>query len=183
MSSIEAALNGWVDTIPRHRRFSTGLAEVTVHLNHREVRWDARPTDPTFFNQSVLLHAMFYSTQMLVHRPSLADLNPTILQGMTPALAICLNAAQGCIRVLDAHRRRGTGFIPQAQVRLGFPSPLREMFANGFQWQASVLQSSVFLLVSLWRFGNSVGPEAKMRGTYMSAVINAVRILKYHDTR
>jgi len=81
-----------------------------------KVRWDEDMTDPIFFNQSVLLHVMFYNIQILVHRPLMID--PTDPKAMTTSLAICLNAAQGCIRVMDTHRLRGTGFIPQIQVRL-----------------------------------------------------------------
>ena len=72
------------------------------------MRWDPNREDDLFLNQSAILYANYYQLQMVIHRefiPSprrpLANANLPL-----PSMAICVNAARACLRVLDVQHRR-----------------------------------------------------------------------------
>ena len=73
----------------------------------RSVRWDPSREDGVFFDQSAILYAYYYQTQILIHRPFIPKPDkPSPLS--FPSLAICANAARSCSHVVDLQKRRGS---------------------------------------------------------------------------
>ena len=73
----------------------------------RSVRWDPSRENDIFFDQSAILYAYYYQTQILIHRSFIPKPDkPSPLS--FPSLAICANAARSCSHVVDAQRRRGS---------------------------------------------------------------------------
>ena len=76
--------------------------------NHSiSVRWDPSRECDRFFDQSAILYAYYYQTQILIHRSFIPKPDkPSPLS--FPSLAICANAARSCSHVVDLQRRRGS---------------------------------------------------------------------------
>lgn len=71
------------------------------------VRWDPSKENDQFFDQSAILYAYYYQTQILIHRPFIPKPDkPSPLS--FPSLAICANAARSCSHVVDLQRKRGS---------------------------------------------------------------------------
>lgn len=69
------------------------------------VRWDPSRENDLFFNQSAILYAQYYQTQIFIHRPFIPKPGkPSPLS--FPSLAICANAARSCSHIVDLQRRR-----------------------------------------------------------------------------
>lgn len=69
------------------------------------MRWDPSRENDQFFDQSAILYAYYYQTQILIHRPFIPKPDkPSPLS--FPSLAICANAARSCSHVVDLQRRR-----------------------------------------------------------------------------
>ncbi|THU86590.1 hypothetical protein K435DRAFT_782789 [Dendrothele bispora CBS 962.96] len=82
---IDSALNNWMDNIPSH------------------LRWDPHCENETFFSQSVLLYAVYYWTQILVHRPFIPKPGESSVIHDFPSMAICVNAARSCLHIIESH--------------------------------------------------------------------------------
>ena len=108
VAQLDSALNKWVDSIPDHCKSfyytSTTTSSFTIHI---PVRWDPSRENGLFFDQSAILYAHYYQTQILIHRPFIPKPDkPSPLS--FPSLAICANAARSCSHVADLQRRRGS---------------------------------------------------------------------------
>lgn len=69
------------------------------------VRWDPSRTDPVLMLQSANLYAVYYSLQILVHRPFI--MTPDITSPLAfPSLSICANAARSTARMLAIVKQR-----------------------------------------------------------------------------
>lgn len=106
VTQLDSALNKWVDSIPDYcEPFST-------HPDNQlkssvPVRWDPSRENGLFFDQSAILYAHYYQTQILIHRPFIPKPDkPSPLS--FPSLAICANAARSCSHVVDLQKRRGS---------------------------------------------------------------------------
>jgi hypothetical protein len=91
------------------------------------VIWPSDHPDTLFFEQSAVLHCLYYYTRMLIHRPFIPGVS-SMVQSVSltsfyflacghgsfdvsylqdpQALGICAAAARACILVADTHRRR-----------------------------------------------------------------------------
>ncbi|VDC05616.1 unnamed protein product [Peniophora sp. CBMAI 1063] len=79
---IDSLLNNWAESVPEH------------------LRWDPKRADDLFFCQSAHLYLLYHELRIMVHRQSLAKLQPTPLS--SPALTICMNAARSLVHLLSA---------------------------------------------------------------------------------
>ena len=60
-----------------------------------------------FFDQSAILYAHYYQTQILIHRPFIPKPGrPSPLS--FPSLAICANAARSCSHIVHLQMKRGS---------------------------------------------------------------------------
>ncbi|KAF5346419.1 hypothetical protein D9758_012744 [Tetrapyrgos nigripes] len=91
---LDLALNEWIDCIPEH------------------VKWDKDRENDVFFNQSVMLHAMYYWAQIQVHKSYILGPEQGEISMLRPfpPLAICANAARSSVRILES--QYGRGFLP-----------------------------------------------------------------------
>nr|GAT59773.1 predicted protein [Mycena chlorophos] len=92
---LDSALNRWVENLPDH------------------LKWNASQANHTFLDQSALLYATYYHTQILLHRAfiPIGSRNSASPSVDLPSLSICTNAARSCIRVIDNQAKRGTGIL------------------------------------------------------------------------
>ncbi|KAI0028714.1 fungal-specific transcription factor domain-containing protein, partial [Vararia minispora EC-137] len=86
ITGFDSILNRWVDSVPDY------------------LRWDPMREDDVFFIQSAHLYAMFYELQIAVHRPFISPLKNS--QHSFPSIAICVNAARSCSRIVDSLTKR-----------------------------------------------------------------------------
>ncbi|KAF9482141.1 hypothetical protein BDN70DRAFT_853837 [Pholiota conissans] len=77
---LDSSMNKWKDTLPQHLSWEP--------IGERETM---------FFDQAVNLHALYYYTQVLIHRPFLTK--KSVLS--FPSLAMCTNAARSCGKLLE----------------------------------------------------------------------------------
>ncbi|KAG8966986.1 hypothetical protein FRC03_010941 [Tulasnella sp. 419] len=88
VSEIDSALNGWIDTVPDH------------------LKWSPEIQDQTFFMQSAHLQLMFYDLQLLVHRPFLPE-SPRGPSALADAsMIVCTHAARAMGNILHAYHRK-----------------------------------------------------------------------------
>ncbi|THU87624.1 hypothetical protein K435DRAFT_969816 [Dendrothele bispora CBS 962.96] len=85
VTEIDSALNNWMDNIPNH------------------LRWDPHCENETFLSQSVLLYAVYYWTQILVHSPFIPKPGESSVIQDFPSMAICVNAARSCLHIIESH--------------------------------------------------------------------------------
>ncbi|KAJ7624027.1 hypothetical protein DFH06DRAFT_755910 [Mycena polygramma] len=86
-AELDAALDKWFTSLPQH------------------LVWLPDGLDGIVFDQSAVLHCLYYYTRILIHRPFVPGLS--LLHESNPdALGICTQAAKACICVADIHRRR-----------------------------------------------------------------------------
>ncbi|KIY53890.1 hypothetical protein FISHEDRAFT_32485 [Fistulina hepatica ATCC 64428] len=84
VSTLDSALNEWVDSIPEY------------------LRWDPDMKDYTLFQQSCALYSVYYYTQIQVHRPFITKNNP-----LYPAsISVCAHAARSHAHIVAAQLRR-----------------------------------------------------------------------------
>ncbi|KAJ7496083.1 fungal-specific transcription factor domain-containing protein [Mycena galericulata] len=139
VAELDSAMNEFLGSLPEH------------------LRWNPMRTG-VFFDQSAVLHTMYYSLQITIHRPYIHK--PTILA--FPSLAICTSAARSCIHVVDI-------WLDKLQ-RLALP-----------QMQMSVFISGVVLLLNL--FGVKRAGLPIDVGKELAHVTTSMRILKFFETR
>ncbi|KAJ7641053.1 fungal-specific transcription factor domain-containing protein [Roridomyces roridus] len=117
---LDSALNTWFETIPEH------------------LRWDPNNLieDPTFFDQSAILHCTYYHTRIIIHRPFIPAMrraaNPTHL----PSLAICNTAARACSHVAQIQQQR---------------RPKNPLWFS----QTPLFTSGIVLLLNIWGSGTT----------------------------
>jgi hypothetical protein len=114
-AQLDSSINEWAESVPDHRAFPPGVHSHFYLISH-PVRWDPKREDITFFQQSSALWSAYYETQIGIHRSFLS--RGTGNTDNLPSLAICLNAARACSRIIEAHQRRKSNFIPVQLVRL-----------------------------------------------------------------
>ncbi|KAJ7747317.1 fungal-specific transcription factor domain-containing protein [Mycena metata] len=139
VSELDSAMNEFLGSLPDH------------------LRWDPNRTG-IFFDQSAILHAMYYQLQITIHRPYIHK--PSILA--FSSLAICTSAARSAIHVSDVWLNRMQTIGP----------PLL---------QIGTFMSAVILLLNL--FGVKRAGLPIDVGKELAHVSTAMRILRFHEAR
>ncbi|KAK7034653.1 Gypsy retrotransposon integrase-like protein 1 [Paramarasmius palmivorus] len=148
---LDSALNKFVDTIPAH------------------LKWDAPKENIIFFQQSAMLYATYYWTQIQVHRPFIPRPGQASVLPF-PSLAICSNAARTTVHVLGVlqeRRDKDRQFIGLEMV----PNILTPLFA-----------SALILLVSVWR-GRRTTTSTSESEKEMSDVYRCINMIKPYESR
>ncbi|KAF8201327.1 hypothetical protein K438DRAFT_1821815 [Mycena galopus ATCC 62051] len=125
VADLDSAMNEFIHSIPDH------------------LRWDPNRKAGVFFDQSAVLHTMYYGLQITVHRPYI--LRPTTLA--LPSLAICTAAARSLINVVDlwVNRMQRVGLMQMhtgvfVAARAGLPIDVKKELTMSFQesrWQTA----------------------------------------------
>ncbi|EIW83333.1 hypothetical protein CONPUDRAFT_102063 [Coniophora puteana RWD-64-598 SS2] len=95
LTQLNNALGDWASQVPEH------------------LKWTNNPTNELFANQSTLLYTTYYVIQIVIYRPFLpAHLNsslnkPPHTSMPIPSIAICVNAARCCARIMRQQLSRG----------------------------------------------------------------------------
>ncbi|KAJ7188000.1 fungal-specific transcription factor domain-containing protein [Mycena filopes] len=139
VAELDSAMNEFLGSLPDH------------------LRWDPNRTG-IFFDQSAVLHAMYYQLQITIHRPYIHK--PSILA--FPSLAICTSAARSVIHVSDVWLNRMQRIAP----------PLM---------QTGTFISAVVLLLNMYGVKRAGLPIDV--GKELAHVSTAMRILKFHEAR
>ncbi|KAJ6499081.1 fungal-specific transcription factor domain-containing protein [Mycena sanguinolenta] len=139
VSELDSAMNEFLGGLPDH------------------LRWDPDRTG-IFFDQSAVLHAMYYNLQITIHRPYIHQ--PSVLA--FPSLAIITSAARSSIHVVDV-------WITRLQ-RIALPYV-----------QTGVFVAGVVLLLNL--FGVKRAGLPIDVGRELAHVNTACRILKFQESR
>ncbi|KAF8210525.1 fungal-specific transcription factor domain-containing protein [Mycena galopus ATCC 62051] len=140
VSELDSAMNDFLRGLPDH------------------LRWDPNRQTGVFFDQSCVLHAMYYNLQITIHRPYIQQ--PSVLA--FPSLAVITSAARSSIHVVDV-------WITRLQ-RLALPYV-----------QTGVFVAGVVLLLNL--FGVKRAGLPIDVGKELAHVSTAMRILKFQETR
>ncbi|KAK7005716.1 Zn(2)-C6 fungal-type domain-containing protein [Favolaschia claudopus] len=139
VAELDSAMNEFLGNLPDH------------------LRWDPNRTG-VFFDQSSVLHAMYYNLQITIHRPYIH--RPSILA--FPSLAICTSAARSVIHVADVWlARRQCLSLPHVQT--------------------GVFVAGVILLLNLFGVKRAGLPIDVAKE--LVHVNSAMRIVKFHETR
>ncbi|KAL4073873.1 fungal-specific transcription factor domain-containing protein [Scleroderma citrinum] len=99
LTQLNKALLEWIDSVPPH------------------LHWSPSMEDPVFANQAATLYISYYLVQIIIYRPFLppslrSDSNrPPNSKMPVPCIAICVNAARCCSRILHAQVNRGISNI------------------------------------------------------------------------
>ncbi|KAF7307647.1 hypothetical protein MIND_00560000 [Mycena indigotica] len=149
--ALDSAVNQWIDAIP-------------VHL-----KWNPQQENQIFLDQSAVLYASYYHSQILIHRPFITapgKESPTTIS--FPSMAICANAARSIGHVLEVQARRGRGVICAASM-------------------ISILfDAAVILLINVWRLGDSGRSRTDGHDNFDRAtadVKNCVMVLRLYERR
>ncbi|KAG2150388.1 fungal-specific transcription factor domain-containing protein [Suillus clintonianus] len=100
LNHLSTAMTEWVDSVPPH------------------LQWSPHMEDPFFANQSVTLYTTYYLIHILIYRPflpgSLRSLSnaPPHANMPVPCIAVCVNAAKSCAKILRSQIQRGISNIP-----------------------------------------------------------------------
>ncbi|KAF8877341.1 hypothetical protein CPB85DRAFT_1343875 [Mucidula mucida] len=111
LTQLDSLLNAWFGKIPQH------------------LVWDPLREPILFFDQSAVLHAMWYNIQIQIHRPFIVPKGTPI---SSSSLAICRSAARSCARVLDTQREKG------------------RLMMFGFTLQMSAFAAGIVLSLTMW---------------------------------
>jgi hypothetical protein len=112
MAQIDSTMNQWMSSLPDHCTLSIIYSK--SGSNCLTVRWDPQRKDDLFFYQSAMVYTVYYTVQIIVHRPFIS--NRTASPQLTaPSLAICTQAARANSRILEAQERRRK-YISGAQL-------------------------------------------------------------------
>ncbi|KAH7888654.1 fungal-specific transcription factor domain-containing protein [Phlebopus sp. FC_14] len=100
LTQLNNAMIEWVDSVPPH------------------LQWAPHIEDQLFANQSATLYITYYLIQIIIYRPFLppslrspANMYPHSSMPV-PCIAICVNAAKCCSRILKSQVQRGLSNIP-----------------------------------------------------------------------
>ncbi|KAJ7843127.1 fungal-specific transcription factor domain-containing protein [Mycena olivaceomarginata] len=139
VSELDSAMNSFISSIPDH------------------LRWDPNRTG-VFFDQSAVLHTMYYYLQITIHRPYIHKATVLAL----PSLTICTSAARSLIHVVDVWLNR-TQRVALMQMHIG------------------VFIAGVVLLLNLFRVKRAGLPIDVTRE--LAHVSTAMRVLKFQESR
>ncbi|KAF5361133.1 hypothetical protein D9758_009054 [Tetrapyrgos nigripes] len=143
MIELDLALNNWVNSVPPH------------------LQWGIPVQNDVFFTQSAALWSTYYWLQILIHRRFIP--RPGHSAHLLPSLAICVNAARSCIRVVEAHLRR-------------------RALAFGFHMIIYLFNSAMILAINLWRGINTQTPELD-RKKEIADIYRCIDILRVYEPR
>ncbi|KAI0027785.1 fungal-specific transcription factor domain-containing protein [Vararia minispora EC-137] len=127
---LDSMLNTWLDSVPDH------------------MRWDPAQEDYILLSQAASLSALYYFTQITVHRPFMTRADKTTHLTF-PSMAICTNAARSSARIAETLMRRSD--------RRGIPASLVETHS---------LLPGLIIMLNIWqakRFSISVDAEREMK--------------------
>lgn len=131
--------------------------------NAAPVKWDPSREDPVFMLQSANLYAMYYSLQILVHRPFMMTRDKTSPLAF-PSLSICANAARATARILAIVKQRfPSKSFPDFLVRRNVLRSLYPLL-NHYQHHAAC-SSGVMILLNIWTaksFGVAIDAAKEM---------------------
>lgn len=140
--------------------------------------------DPTFFNQSAFLYALYYQVQITVHRQWIPSPKKTSALSFA-SLAICTNAARSSIHILEVQHERyphsSYHFIVRACDFPSFTSVLILLCRGLFISKLQLFSIGIVLIINIWggkRSGMSTNPAKEMQDVY-----KCMRILKYLEPR
>ncbi|KAJ6587119.1 fungal-specific transcription factor domain-containing protein [Mycena vulgaris] len=139
VAELDSAMNEFLGSLPEH------------------LRWDPDRTG-VFFDQSAVLHTMYYALQITIHRPYIHKFTTLAF----PSLAICTSAARSGIHVVDVWLNR--------LQRVALP-----------HMQTAVFISGVILLLNL--FGVKRAGLPIDVGKELAHVTTSMRILKFFEKR
>ncbi|KAJ7702988.1 fungal-specific transcription factor domain-containing protein [Mycena rosella] len=139
VAELDSAMNEFLGSLPEH------------------LRWDPDRTG-VFFDQSAVLHTMYYSLQITIHRPYIHKLTTLAF----PSLAICTSAARSGIHVVDVWLNR--------LQRVALP-----------HMQTATFMSGVILLLNLFGIKRAGLPIDV--GKELAHVSTSMRILKFFEAR
>ncbi|KAF7377505.1 Zn(2)-C6 fungal-type domain-containing protein [Mycena sanguinolenta] len=139
VADLDSAMNEFISSIPSH------------------LRWDPNRTG-VFFDQSAVLHTLYYALQITIHRPYI--LRPTMLA--LPSLTICTSAARSLINVVDVWLNR------LQRVALA-------------QMHTSIFIAAIVLLLNL--FGAKRAGLPIDVAKELAHVSTALRMLKFQESR
>ncbi|KAJ7491416.1 hypothetical protein B0H11DRAFT_2008990 [Mycena galericulata] len=126
---LDAALNTWFDNIPDSLRWEP----------------DSTVTDDTSFDQSAVLHCMYYNARILIHRPFIPAIRRGADRTRLPSLQTCNTAARACIHVADIHQQR---------------RPNNPLWFS----RTSLFTSAIVLLLDIWGESNDSVPRMQHLG-------------------
>ncbi|CAK5283073.1 unnamed protein product [Mycena citricolor] len=129
VAELDSALDKWLRELPEH------------------LRWSSIMENEEFFQQSVSLHCSYYHIRITVHRRLIPMNTSTKTSSAFSSLAVCVNAAKACCRVVDAYQRRfGDRPLPQSQV-----CDVLSLFCPQLmQYQLPVYTAGLILLLNYW---------------------------------
>ncbi|KAF7288996.1 hypothetical protein MIND_01416400 [Mycena indigotica] len=127
VAELDSSLNEWVARIPLHLRWdATKQSKPISSLSARA---------ELFLDQSAVLYAHYYFTQVTIHRPFIPQLRKGSPTG-APSLAVCTNAARSLAHVIRKIHGRKSG---AADARPPFPGALMPAF-----------MASIILTLNVW---------------------------------
>ncbi|KAJ7695986.1 fungal-specific transcription factor domain-containing protein [Mycena rosella] len=100
VAELDSAMNDWLNTVPAH------------------LRWDPERKPDAFFDQSAVLYATYYHTQIAIHRQYTHKATR-----FSPSLSICTSAARSAVHVADV-------WLKKSQ-RLPAPFLMNPVFVSG----------------------------------------------------
>ncbi|KAF7296277.1 hypothetical protein HMN09_01097000 [Mycena chlorophos] len=119
VAELDSSLNAWVAALPPHLRWDST----------KQSRPASSPRAELFLDQAAVLWAIYYYTQITVHRPFIPQLRTGKDRGKEiegfPALAICTNAARSCVHVVRKIHARHPGM---GEGKTMFPGALMAAF-------------------------------------------------------
>ncbi|KAJ7251124.1 fungal-specific transcription factor domain-containing protein [Mycena haematopus] len=141
VADLDSAMNEFISSIPNH------------------LRWDPNRTG-VFFDQSAVLHTLYYALQITIHRPYI--LKPTNLA--LPSLTICTSAARSLINVVDVWLNR-----------------LQRVALAQMHVCTSIFIAAIVLLLNL--FGAKRAGLPIDVAKELAHVSTAMRVLKFQESR
>ncbi|KAJ2927989.1 hypothetical protein H1R20_g9099, partial [Candolleomyces eurysporus] len=142
LANLDSAMNAWVDSVPQH------------------LRWNPDRLQGPFLNQSAKLFITYYATQMLAHRQFVMCKAHQKLA--MSSLAICINAARACTRIVERQSRDGKFTAPHAQPAL---------FTAG-----------LMLILNVWR-ARDTGHALASERRDIDAVFTCIKVIKSYEDR
>ncbi|KIY73021.1 hypothetical protein CYLTODRAFT_387421 [Cylindrobasidium torrendii FP15055 ss-10] len=135
LTQLDSMLNAWFSSIPQH------------------LVWDSHRQTTVFFDQSAVLHSIWYNVQIQIHRPFILPLGTEI---SSQSIAITRSASRSCARVLDAQRERGRlkmfGFASQMSAfTAGIVLALAIFSHNKTGWKTDTEQADFDKCINILR--------------------------------
>ena len=119
LTELNKALLEWINSVPPHRALLLAICDpfLGALMLASPVHWSPSMEDPLFANQAATLYISYYLVQIIIYRPflppslrSVGDRPPQSKMPI-PCIAICVNAARCCSRILHAQVDRGISNI------------------------------------------------------------------------